>query len=456
MTDVSQAITLQNVLESACFEVGCSRETLTVLAIQNDPYRQDTPLNHLTGKWVVKQFEKAFRPGQRVHLRAFHYALVQAGDVRKPDRTVYRNTFDDWAWLCRAVKKARWLGYLPFERIVDNRNEEPAIFRSSGSSEPGARHLYGGVSSSGEESFSAKLDVTEAGAVLLGFTRAQPYALAIFGEKSSLEDVLLPIARRFDADLYLGQGEISDTLIHQMAKDGAEDGRPMVVVTCCDFDPAGHQMPVSIGRKLQAFRDLLFPELRFEVVPAALTVETVRELELPSTPLKPSELRGSKWRAEFGVEQTEIDALLTPQREGELRQIVEAAIAPYYDTTLADRIQQAKMEWQREAEAAIDEHVGADELADLQQEADDADEDAREKIEAIQNEVRATAEALNDRFGDMLDGVELPEAPDLPEAELPERPPGSVLVSSDWTWADQTRALKERKSYGAGEDEDES
>ena len=41
----------------------------------------------------------------------------------------------------------------------------------------------------------------------------KPYALAIFREKASPEDVLLPIARRFEADLYLLSGEISDTLL---------------------------------------------------------------------------------------------------------------------------------------------------------------------------------------------------------------------------------------------------
>jgi hypothetical protein len=45
-------------------------------------------------------------------------------------------------------------------------------------------------------------------------------------------------------------------------------------------------MTVSIGRKLQAFRDLLFPELEFHVAAAALSVEQVRDLGLPSTPLK--------------------------------------------------------------------------------------------------------------------------------------------------------------------------
>ena len=46
-----------------------------------------------------------------------------------------------------------------------------------------------------------------------------------------------------------------------MAKTGADDGRPMIVFVLADFDPAGNQMAVSIGRKLQAFRDLLYPGL---------------------------------------------------------------------------------------------------------------------------------------------------------------------------------------------------
>ena len=65
-----------------------------------------------------------------------------------------------------------------------------------------------------------------------------------------------------------------------MAKDAAADGRTMVVLVLADCDPAGHQMAVSIGRKLQALRDLLFPAMEFEVVPVALTGEQVRELKL--------------------------------------------------------------------------------------------------------------------------------------------------------------------------------
>jgi hypothetical protein len=170
----------------------------------------------------------------------------------------------------------------------------------------------------------------------------QPYRLVFFGEKTSLDPVLGPLAERYDTDLYLPSGEISDTLLHLMAKTGAEDGREMVVFIFSDCDPAGYQMAVSIGHKLRAFSDSLFPDLRFRVVPACLSVEQVKELGLPSTPLKETEKR--KWREKHGVDQTEIDALATLQPDV-FRQIVHDAVAPYYDATLAKRVQGAQTDW---------------------------------------------------------------------------------------------------------------
>ena len=54
-------------------------------------------------------------------------------------------------------------------------------------------------------------------------------------------------------------------------------------MTICDCDPSGRQMPVSIGRKLQALRDLEFPDLDFEVIPVALTVDQVKATD-PNIP----------------------------------------------------------------------------------------------------------------------------------------------------------------------------
>jgi hypothetical protein len=96
-------------------------------------------------------------------------------------------------------------------------------------------------------------------------------------------------------------------------------------------------MSVSIGRKLQALRDLQFPDLKFELVAVALTVEQVRELGLPSTPLKETEKRADRWRDAFGVEQTEIDAIAT-LRPDILADIIEHAFDPYLDRDLAARV----------------------------------------------------------------------------------------------------------------------
>ena len=138
-------VTLRSVLETACSEHKCSLKDLTVLAAQNDPYRLDTPSKHRDAEWVARQIERAFQPHQRVHSRGVHYAVVVQGDVRKPNGQIYRNTDSDDEWLDDALKAARWLGYVPFERISDNRNAEPVIFRANDPIGSLFTHLSAGV-----------------------------------------------------------------------------------------------------------------------------------------------------------------------------------------------------------------------------------------------------------------------------------------------------------------------
>ena len=282
-------------LEDAYEENGYSRSDLTVLSAQVDPYRLDTPSGHRDGKWALAQLTRAFGKQGRTHWRGLHYAIVARGNIRKPDGDVYRNTESDWLWLSNvAGKAARWLGYIPFERITDNRNAAPVIHRNP-------RVELESWISVGLDVDIPDVDDIEPKPGASGFVPRQAFQFSIFGEKGSLEDVLLPLAEKYEADLYLPSGEISDTLVYRIAKDADKDGRPLIVFTVSDCDPAGHQMPVSIARKLQALRDLLFPSLRFEVVQMALTVEQVRDLDLPSTPLKETEKRADRWRAAFGV-----------------------------------------------------------------------------------------------------------------------------------------------------------
>jgi hypothetical protein len=163
-------------------------------------------------------------------------------------------------------------------------------------------------------------------------------------------------------------------------------------------------MPISIGRKLQALHDLLFPDFQFEVVPVALTVEQVRQLNLPSTPLKQTEKRADKWRAAFGVEQTEIDALAT-LRPDELRRIVTAAIAPYFDHTLAARVAAAKQDWLAEAQAHLAEQIDDAVLSRLRAQAASRLDELREEIDRLNDSLQL---AVGDDIA--LPVIEVPEA----------------------------------------------
>ncbi|MEQ1953593.1 hypothetical protein [Mesorhizobium sp. CN2-181] len=407
---------------------------LTVLAAQNDPYRVDTPAGHRDAQWFLEQFEKAIGARESIHLRGLHYAIVARGDVKKPNGQLYRNTDADWSWLqVFPAKAARWLGYIDFEKVRDQRNDPPVVHRADASS-PEACIIPG------ELSFTLP-DVDDIDPIVYArnFEGRQPYHLVIFGEKSSLAEVALPIAKRYGADVYLPAGELTDSLVHKMASDAASDGRPMRVFTLADCDPAGHQMPVSIGRKLQAFRDLKFHDLDFEVRQIGLTVEQVKELELPSTPLKESERRADRWRSAFGVEQTEIDAL-AQLRPDVLRQIVDDALKPFHDNTLSWRVLAAKNDWQEEAQGVLDDNVDQRMLDHLRRMAEHRLGELQKQIDHIKDELHVG----------IPDGIELPDIV-IPEAVIDENFHSKPLVSSRWSWREQTAALKAHKSYGGEE-----
>src|SRR6266568_7453405 len=281
---------LRAALEAAMGWGGYTMNDLTVLDKANDPFRVDTPARHRDGEWLATTAADLGLGDRTIHLRGLHYMVIGRP---KPDGTPYTNTEKDWLWLSEdAAKGARFLGYIPFGQITDQRNTPPVI-REFEEPRPGA-YLSTDLNIEIPDDIEPTLYTRD-------FRGVQPYKLVLIGEKSSLEPVLAPIANIYRADLYLPTGEPSDTMLHQMAKVGAEDGRPMVVLYFSDCDPSGWQMPISVGRKLQAFKEGLYPDLEFVEYRVALTPDQVREHDLPSTPLKDTEQRGDRWRDKWGI-----------------------------------------------------------------------------------------------------------------------------------------------------------
>jgi hypothetical protein len=186
-------------------------------------------------------------------------------------------------------------------------------------------------------------------------------------------------------------------------------------------------MPVSVARKLQALCDLYYPTLNIEVHPVALTLEQIRTLGLPSSPLKETEKRASRWRQMQGHDQTEIDAMVELHPDA-LREAVFDAIKPFYDDGLANRVRAAETEWRERAEKALRAHPGY--------------KGASRRIKTFWRSVRSAAGKLHGeqrRLADILqDGV--PSPPPLPEA-APEGTAKQALFDSETEFVTATRQL---------------
>ena len=403
---------------------GGTLKSLTVLASKNDPFRQDTDSGHRDGQWLADQIAM-LRLSMPRHLRGLHYVLL--GRI-KPNGLPYANTEADWTWLSEgAAKAARWLGYVDFDSIIDQRNDEPEVIEWTPNGRPRPSIAF---------DFSIYLPeaddlVPKVG--LGGFVGAQPYKIVLVGEKSSLRAVLAPLARRYQADLYLPTGEISETQAHRMATVALADGRPLRVFYFADADPSGWQMAISLARKLQGLTTIGLGPEDWAIYRVALTPAQVQQYGLPETPLKETEKRANKWFQAYGVMQTEIDALATLQ-PALLTTLATEALSPFFDSTLADRVAAVRDRWITEAQTAVDAQQGVD-LDEARAEALARLDEKADEIEAILDGCRVDA-----------DDFDLPEVPQIPQAQLAGIEP-EPLCSSLWDFADQCEALIASRTY---------
>src|SRR5215469_2156873 len=180
---------LRVALEAAAAAARLPLKDLTVLARQNDPFLQDTPAGHRDAQWFAEQIAQLVPRGV-VHLRGLHYRLV-ASTALKPDGEPYTNTDENWQWLqVHPAKAGRWLGYVPFGRIVDERNAEPEITFFDGVYGKPYRAISGGLCGIELPSEDAVLPYAYCSRI----AGKQPYRIILIGEKTSLGPVLRPLS----------------------------------------------------------------------------------------------------------------------------------------------------------------------------------------------------------------------------------------------------------------------
>jgi hypothetical protein len=164
---------LRAALDAVIAEQGCSLTDLTVLAPKNDPFRIDTPARHRDGQWLAGTAAELGLGYGRIHLRGLHYMVLGR---TKPDGSTYENTDKNWEWLQGdCAKAARFLGYIPFDQITDQRNAEPVI-REFSRPEPYPYMTVGiDIEIPAADEITPRLGVAD-------FRGVQPYHLVMIGE----------------------------------------------------------------------------------------------------------------------------------------------------------------------------------------------------------------------------------------------------------------------------------
>jgi hypothetical protein len=378
-------------------------ESLYALDDRNDPFIADMPGRKLIAEWFADRWRELGGEGSQFHMRRIHYRLISsAAPILLPNSTAYENTMSCWQLLLRAGRDARYLGLIPAGSIIDRQNPDPMIFIAGQEATEASIEVSAGLLATSETEVSDPTLYLPAGSVTAPVI-PQRYHVEMWCEKSTMNDILVPLGEQLGVNVVTGVGEISLTRVEELIERLRAIGRPVRILYVSDFDPAGLGMPVSVARKIEfMIRNESGHDIQLRWI--VLTDGQCVHYQLPRTPLKETERRAGKFEARFGAGATELDAL-EAIHPGELRRILEREIRRYHDSGLQRRIRKVERKAQDDIdavhEAVYDRHAGAiaqvkddyralladigdlrDQIADLQTEFEERAQPVFEAIEA--------------------------------------------------------------------------
>jgi hypothetical protein len=417
-------------------ETGQRVTDLIPLAPQNDPFYTGTPGDWALAQWFAALWQ-AFRYTTRVHIRRVHYQIIsQKPPVMLPNGKPYENTEECWNILNLASKAARYLRLVDPAAFNDRRNPDPVVFADHDEYEPEvATALRLWASDLRLPSFPELPTYT-----IRNFKGAQGYHLEVWCEKSTMNDVLVPLCRDYGANLQTGLGELSITATLALVNRLQEADKPARIFYVSDFDPAGQSMPVSVSRKIEYFVRTLGLDIDVRVFPVILTLEQVQYYQLPRTPIKETERRRGGFEDRYGQGAVELDALeaLYP---GELLSVLRAFMNQYYDLTLTERVERVRLQLEHDL-ASIKQMVlsrYAPEIASLRSEHARLQADFAGRMEGYSQALKSVWLAMKSELDVSLPGL---DAYGVPQPHVYDEL-GDGLYNTERDYLEQIEAYKQ-------------
>lgn len=453
---------------------------LLALAPQNDPFYTGRPAEIDAAQWFFILFQR-FGYTTGVHLRRIHYQIVsQNPPVAMPNGEVYENTERCWDFLNNAAKWARYMELVPASRFVDRRNPDAIIHARFYSPDHWMYHdPTPGIAITESDNLWDAYQVPdlptlpELPATVPDFPRLFPvgyegvqqdYLIEIWSEKTTMNDVLIPLCQQYGVNLVTGAGELSVTAVIQFIKRIEAADKPARILYISDFDPAGLGMPISVARKIEYYLRKMDGAPDVKLDPIVLNPDQIERYNLPRVPVKDSDRRKSNFENAYGQGQVELDALeaLYP---GELGKIVRLAILNYYDDHLEDRAwtTRSELSWRLDDERGKVLKENADEIATLEKmyrvildgyaqtrtEFSELTRAFQPKLDTYvthMKELRSRGWELYNEIRKQLETVDVDLTDyDLPEPDLPKEPQGQLYES--WrSYIEQLRYYKNHRN----------
>jgi hypothetical protein len=363
---------------------------LLVLAPDNDPYRAGTPTDVINGEW----FAEVWGDLRQGHLRRAHYA-ADARNVPLPGDGVYQNDKDSWVFLNKASRAARYLGLVDVESFVDRRNPTPYVSMTPGYDFPQewsydltTNRLDRIYTSLGNSRSSPLAEVSTEVSGYMYEEDQQPYLVEVWAEKTTANDILVPLCAELDANFVSGAGyqSITSIAVSLLKQRVARLRKPTRILYISDYDKAGRNMPRQVGRQLQFWLeryakdvDISGADIRLE--PIVMTAE--QAVDYPAAP-------------DSGAVELDAMEVYSP---GRLRRIVRQAVSQFRDPALRRKVAETQQEAielvEEEAQQAVYEELQA--LETIKAEAAEIYDRYRPRLEELAAQLDADLEPLDRR-----------------------------------------------------------
>lgn len=383
----------------------------SLVVLTNDPFTADMPRRRAAAEWFTKLWRRYGTRGSYLH--GFHYHLVsQTSPIRMVDGATYENTKLCEHDMLTAALDARFLGLVEATEFIDWRSEAP-IINDTEEPEDAVIQTNGGIA-------EYELQLPEFSIPELAVYKPvllQRYHIEVWIEKSTMDELLIPLLEHYHINYIRGVGEMTYTRCNELLLRVMEraEGRPIRILYISDFDTGGLSMPVAVARKIEFIIRTEHHDIDLQVRSIVLTQEQKEEYDrLPSIPLKEKDKRKARLEERFGEDYaTELDALEAVY-PGEFVKIVRREILRYCDIDQEDNIEAIATDVADELEL-INKHVHDEHEADV--------ETLRAEHKKCCDAMQAALDTFKQKAQSILNSIECDledEAPDVDGYDWPD------------------------------------